>query len=145
GLPPPAGRRFPYPRPPDKPPHHWRRIMRKIGIIIGATVVVAIVAAGVFAFTFDINRYHQTIQSQMQKRLGRSVTLGQMHLRLFPLRFSANDLAIADDPNFSPDAPFLKAQSMDISVKLLPLLHKQIEVSSLTLRRPAINLIRNEA
>src|SRR5262245_63684375 len=84
--------------------------MRKIAIIIGAMVVVAIVAAGVFALTFDINRYRQTIQSQMQKRLGRPVTLGQMHLKLFPLRFSANDLAIADDPNFSPDPPFLKTR-----------------------------------
>src|SRR5262249_18620308 len=34
---------------------------------------------------------------------------------------------------------------MDISVKLLPLLHKQIEVTSLTLQRPAISLIKNEA
>jgi AsmA protein len=119
--------------------------MRKIAIFIGAIAAVAIVAAEVFALTFDINRYRQTIQSQMQKRLGRPVTLGQMHLKLFPLRFSANEIAIADDPNFSPDAPFLKAQYMDISVKLLPLLHKQIDVSSLTLKRPALTFIKNEA
>src|SRR5262249_3377650 len=46
---------------------------------------------------------------------------------------------------FSPDAPFLKAQLLDVSVKLLPLLQKQIEINSLTLQRPSINFIKNEA
>lgn len=119
--------------------------MRKIGIIIGAIALLTVAAAVIFAATFDVNSYRQIIQSQMQKRLGRPVTLGEMRLRLFPLRFSAKDLAIADDPGFSRDAAFLKAEHFDISVKLLPLLHKQIEVNSLTLQRPSINLIKNEA
>jgi AsmA family len=118
--------------------------MRKIGIIIGVIAVI-VVAALVFAATFNVNSYHQTIQSQLQQRLGRPVTLGEMRLRIFPLRFSAKDLAIADDPGFSPDAAFLKAQQLDVSVKVLPLLHKEIEIDSLTLQRPNINLIKNEA
>lgn len=118
--------------------------MRKIGIIIGVIAII-VVAALVFAVTLDVNSYHQTIQSQLQKRLGRPVTLGEMRLRIFPLRFSAKNLAIADDPSFSPDAAFLKAQQLDVSVKLLPLLHKGIEINSLTLHRPDINLIKSEA
>lgn len=119
--------------------------MRKVFIIIGVIVVLLIAAAMIFAATFDVNSYHQAIQSQFEKRLGRPVTLGTMRLRLFPIRFAAKDLAIGDDPRFNPDAPFLKAQQLDVSVKLLPLLHKQIEVDSLTLQRPSIDLIKNEA
>src|SRR5215471_4838745 len=119
--------------------------MRKIAIVIGITLILVIAAAVIFAATFNVNTYRGTIQSQLEKRLGRTVTLGAMRLSLFPIRFSAKDLAIADDPSFNPDAPFLKAQQLDVSVKLLPLLHNQIEVDSLALQRPVIDLIKNEA
>src|SRR5215831_1659331 len=118
--------------------------MRKILIVIGIILLV-IAAVVIFAATFDVNSYRQIVQSQLEKRLGRPVTLGAMRLSFFPVRFSAKDLAIGDDPRFNPDAPFLKAQQLDVSVKLLPLLHKQIEVDSLTLQRPVIDLIKNEA
>src|SRR5262249_5914518 len=119
--------------------------MRKIAIALGTILILLIAVAAVFATTFDINTYRRAIQSPLEKRLGRPVTLGEMRLRLFPIRFSAKELTIGDDPRFNLDAPFLKAQQLDISVKLLPLLHKQLEVDSLTLERPSIDLIKNEA
>lgn len=119
--------------------------MRKIGIGLGIILVLVIVSVGIFAATFDVNKYRGTIHSELQKRLGRSVNLGDMHLKLFLLRLGVQDLAIADDPRFSPDAPFVKAKELEVSVKLLPLLHKQIEIDSLNLERPSVNLIRNQA
>ena len=119
--------------------------MRKIGIALGIIILVIVVGALIFAATFDVNRYRGTIQSELEKRLGRQVNLGDMHLRLFPPRFGVQDLAIADDPRFSPDAPFVKAKELDVAVKLLPLLHKQIEISSLDLQQPTVNLIKNQA
>ncbi|HET9304802.1 MAG TPA: AsmA family protein [Candidatus Sulfotelmatobacter sp.] len=119
--------------------------MRKIGIALGIIILVIVVGALIFAATFDVNRYRGTIQSQLEKRLDRQVSLGDMHLRLFPPRFGVQDLAIADDPRFSPDAPFVKAKELDVAVKLLPLLHKQVEISSLDLQQPTVNLIKNQA
>ena len=117
--------------------------MRKIGIALGIVVLIAVVAAVIFAATFDVNKYRETIQSELQKQLGRPVNLGDMQLRLFPPRFGVKDLAIADDPRFSADAPFVKAKELDVSVQLLPLLHKQIEIVSLDLHQPTVNLIKN--
>src|SRR5258705_3033534 len=68
-----------------------------------------------------------------------------MHLRVLPPRFRVQDLAIADDRNFSADTPFIKAQVLDVSVRLLPLLHKTVEINSLDLQRPSVNLIKNQA
>ena len=119
--------------------------MRRVGIGIGIFILVVVAVLLIFAATFDVNKYHGTIQSELEKRLGRSVTLGNMHLSVFPPRFRVENVAIADDPRFSPEAPFVKAQELDVSVKLLPLLHKQIEVSSLNLQRPTVNLIKNQA
>ena len=117
--------------------------MRRVGIILGIFIGLVVIGVLVFAATFDVNRYHATIQSELEKQLGRRVQLGAMHLSVFPPRFQVENLAIADDPRFSPDAPFVKAQQLGVSVKLLPLLHKQIEIDSLALSRPNVNLIKN--
>ncbi|HYR42973.1 MAG TPA: AsmA family protein, partial [Terriglobia bacterium] len=119
--------------------------MRKFGIIAGIVFLVIVVAVLIFAETFDVNKYRGTIQAQLESRLGRPVVLGEMGLSFFPPRFRVENLAIADDPRFSPDAPFIKAQELDVSVKLAPLLHKQIEIDSLSLQRPSVNLIKNSA
>src|ERR1700739_2348901 len=117
--------------------------MRRFAIGLGIFIVLVVVALFVFAATFDVNKYHGTIQSELEKRLGRPVTLGNMHLSLLPPSFKVENPAIGDDPRFSADTPFVKAQELDVSVKLLPILHKQVEVNSLSLRRPNVNLIKN--
>jgi AsmA protein len=117
--------------------------VRKIGIALGIVVLIIVVGGLIFAATFDVNKYRGTIQSELQKHVGRPVNLGDLHLKIFPPSFWIQDLAIADDPRFSPDAPFVKAKELDVSVRLLPLLHKQIEISSLDLQRPSVNLIKN--
>jgi len=119
--------------------------MRKVAIIVGILVIVIVGALLIFVATFDVNQYRGTIQAQLQQHLGRSVNLGDMHLKVFPPSLSVRDLAISDDAKFNPDALFVKAQELDVSVNLLPLLRKQVEVNSLTLQRPSVNLIRNES
>lgn len=117
--------------------------MRKVLVAFGIIILVIVVAVVVFAATFNVNRYRGTIQSELQKRLGRNVTLGDMHLSVFPPRFRVNDLVIADDPAFNSQKPFVQAQELDVSVKLLPLLHKSVEIDSLELQRPNVELIKN--
>jgi AsmA protein len=119
--------------------------VRKSFIAIGITLLTGIVFVALFLATFDVQQYRGTIQSELQKRIGRPVTLGAMHLKLWPPSFGVQDLAIADDPRFSPDAPFVKAKELDVSIKLLPLLHRRIEIDSLDLERSNVNLIKNQA
>src|SRR2546428_13078383 len=117
--------------------------MRKVVIVIGIIILLIMVAAVVFAATFDVNKYRGTIQTELEKRLGRQVTLGDMHLSLLPPSFRVQSLAIADDPRLRSEKPFVQAQELDVTVKLLPLLHKSVEVSSLNLQRPPAEWIKN--
>jgi AsmA protein len=55
---------------------------------------------------------------------------------------AVSHFSIADDPNFSAQ-PFVQARQLDISLKLMPLLHKSIEIQFLRLRQPQVDLIRN--
>src|SRR6201981_2263832 len=119
--------------------------MRRFAICIGIFLVVIAVALFVFGATFDVNKYHGTIQSKLEKRFDRPVTLGNMHLSVLPPSFKVENPAIGDDPHFSADTPFVKPQELDVSVKLLPLIHKQVEINSLSLQRPAGNLIKTTA
>jgi len=118
--------------------------MRKIALIVVVVVAIIIVAALVFAATFDVNRYRATIQSELENRLGRKVTLGDMHLSVFPPRFRVLNISISDDPRFSTQKPFVQAQQLDVSVKLLPLLTKSVQIDSLGLKRPSVELIKNK-
>jgi AsmA protein len=117
--------------------------MKKFAIAIGVIILVLIVGVVIFAATFDVNRYRGTIQSELQKRLGRQVTLGEMNLKVFPPRFRVENVSISDDPAFATQKPFVQAQQLDVAVKLMPLLHKSVEVDSLTLVRPSVELIKN--
>src|SRR5580698_7658758 len=116
--------------------------MRKIAIVIGIVVLVIVVAVGVLFATFNPNDYRGTVQTKLEQQLNRKVSLGDMSLGLFPLRFRVANLSIADDPKFG-NRPFIQTQELSVSVKLLPLLSKSVEVESLALERPSVELIKN--
>jgi len=117
--------------------------MRKVGMAIGAFILLMIVGVVVFAATFNVNQYRGRIQTELEKRLNRKVSLGDMHLGLFPPRFQVQNLSIADDPKFNAANSFVEAQELDVSVKLLPLLHKSMEISSVSLQRPRVELVKD--
>src|SRR5882724_4666561 len=117
--------------------------MRKVGMAIGAFILLMIVGVVVFAATFNVNQYRGRIQTELEKRLNRKVSLGDMHLGLLPQRFQVQNLSIADDPEFNAANRFVEAQELDVSVKLLPLLHKSMEISSVSLQRPRVELVKD--
>src|SRR5438270_8336106 len=117
--------------------------MRKLAIAALVLVVLLVAAVLIVPHLIDINQYHSQIQEQLQKRLGRPVTLGEMSLGLFPPSFQVNNAVIAEDPRFNSSQPFANVEKLAVSVKLLPLIHKDVEINSLELNRPHIELIRD--
>src|SRR5512142_228197 len=107
--------------------------MRKLGIIVAIIVAVLVIVIVVVPMVLDINRYHGLIQAQLEKALGRPVTFGQMHLSLTPPSVRMDNVAIAESPAFGRGT-FASMDYIDASVKLLPLLHKDVQLQSLDLR-----------
>ena len=118
--------------------------MRKLAIVAIALVVVLVVAILALPHFIDINQYRGQIQAQLQQRLNRPVQLGEMSLGVFPLRVEVKDVTIGDDPTFHSTVPFAQVGQLNVSIKLLPLLSKNIEVNSLELKQAKIELIHNE-
>ncbi len=117
--------------------------MRKVGIIVLIVILLLVAAVLIAPHLININQYHSQIQAQLEKRLGRQVTLGQMNLSLFPPSFVVQNATIAEDGRFATSRPFAEAEKLAISVKFWPLLHKDVEVKSLELTRPHIELVRD--
>ncbi|MBZ5507555.1 MAG: AsmA family protein [Acidobacteriia bacterium] len=117
--------------------------MRKLFIAVAVIIVLLVAAALIVPRLIDVNQYHGQIQTQLEKRLGRQVSLGNMGLSLFPPSFQVENTTIAEDARFFTGRPFATADKLAVSVKFWPLLSKQVEVKSLELVHPHIELVRN--
>lgn len=115
------------------------RLLLAVLIVVGVLVVVIIAVP----FLVNADSFRPTIQSQLQSSLGRQVVIGGLSLSLLAGGVTADDIAISDDPGFSKGA-FLKAKSLTVGVKLLPLIFsRSVEVTAISIDRPELTLIHS--
>jgi len=119
--------------------------VKKLLIGVVALIVVFVIVMLALPHLIDVNQYRGEIQTQLQNRLNRPVKLGAMSLAVFPLRVQVQDVTVGEDPRYRSNLPFADVGELDISVKLFPLLSKTIAIHSLTLKRPKIELIKDQA
>jgi len=117
--------------------------MKKIAVVVGVIAGILVIVLAIAWFLFDVNHYRGTIQAQLEQQLGRKVTLGRMQLGLLPLRFQVADPVIAEDPRFG-SANFLRAENLNVQVSLPSLIRGSIQVNSVALRRPTVELVKNK-
>lgn len=116
--------------------------MKKLLIVLGGLLVLVVACVAMLPRLMDVNRYHDRIQVELQKSLGREVQLGQMSLGVFPPTFKVENAVIGEDPKYNSGMPFAKTAALNIRVKLGPLLHKDVQVESLQMVSPQVELIR---
>src|SRR5260370_27538747 len=104
-----------------------RRSMRKLGIAVLVLVVLLLAAALIVPHVIDINQYHDRIQAELQKRLGRSLSLGAVKLSLLPPSFAVQNAIIGEDGTFNTGRPFAPTEKLSGSVKFWPVLRNAVE------------------
>ncbi len=93
----------------------------------------------------NVNQFRPTIESKISAALGRQVQVGSLSLSLLTGTLGADDVSIADDPQFSPSS-FLTAKSLKVGVELTPLIFSRaVHVSSVAIENPTITLLKNPA
>ena len=119
--------------------------MKRLLIFLAALVLVLVVVVAGALMLVDANRFRPQIQASLSEAVGRSVTLGKLHVSVFSGSLSADDIRIGDDPAFGKQA-FVSAKSLEVGVRLWPLIvHRQLHVTSLTLDGPTVRLLQNRA
>lgn len=113
-----------------------------IGLLVGALLVIGVLFS--LPFLIDLNKYQDQYKPLLENALNRKVQLQDIRLTVWP-RIGARvaGFAVLDDPSFG-SASFTSLTSLDIGVKLLPLLSGRVEVEDITLRDPVITVIKNK-
>lgn len=117
--------------------------MRKLAILFLILLVLGVAAVLLVPYLLDVNSYHGRIQAELEQRLHRPVSLGTMQLKLLPLAFKVENVAIGEDPAFGPRKNFAEADELYVTAALWPLLHGEVQVQSLELKRPRIELVKS--
>jgi len=89
------------------------------------------------------NRLRSRIVNSISLALGRSVDVSSVSLRLLPQPgFDLENFVVHDDPAFGAE-PVLRAQEVTALLRMTSLLRGQLEISTLSLAEPSLNLVRN--
>ncbi|MGW8248121.1 MAG: AsmA family protein [Acidiferrobacterales bacterium] len=109
-------------------------------------LVLLLVAAAVAATLFiNPNDYKDDIVKVVHEKTGRELQLkGDIQLSLFPwLGLQLGQTSLGNAPGFGAK-PMASIDKVDVKLKLLPLLRKQVEVDTVVLDGLELNLARNK-
>src|SRR5262249_50334517 len=119
------------------------RLMRRLVIIVSIAVAAIVIVLVLGATLLNVDHFRPRIQAELQKKLGRQVTLGELHLNLFPFSIKVDGLSVGESPAFASPHPFATAKEVYASASLMSLIHGEPQVNELRLNQPQIELIRN--
>lgn len=115
-------------------------------ILLGLFIVIVLLIAGLLTLPFlvDLASYQDQYKPLIEHALNRKIELKGIRLTIWP-RIGARvvGFTVMDDPSFS-SSPFASLSSLDVGVKLLPLLSRTVEIEEITLRDPLITVIKNK-
>jgi uncharacterized protein involved in outer membrane biogenesis len=114
------------------------------GIVVVA-VLAALLAAAALSLNRIIDHERDRLLQQAHAALGRDIAADRISVHLWSgIGLRVDNLRVADDPRFAT-ADFVRAASVIVRAKLLPLLRGRLEVGRIDLTQPQIQLIRNSA
>jgi AsmA protein len=106
-------------------------------------VLVVIVVGGIFAITnlVNPNDYKPQISEAVKKNTGRDLRMdGDLKLTFFPwLSVETGALSLSNAPGFE-DGPMVDIGNAHISMKIMPLLSRQVEIDTVLLESPRVRL-----
>ena len=115
-------------------------------ILSAIPIVLILLAVVALKVMFTGDRLKGMIVPRVEAATGREMTMNDVSLRVFPsiaLELEGVTLSNIKGKGFSP-TPFLSIDGVRLDVKLLPLLAKKVEVTTLTVSRPYLLLEVNE-
>jgi uncharacterized protein involved in outer membrane biogenesis len=121
------------------------RILRYLLIGLGAVLLLAVIAVGVFLATFDANSYKPRIEAAARDATGRELTLaGPISLKpsLRPT-LTVSDASLANAP-WGSRPEMVRIGTLDVSLQVLPLIRGEVVIDRVTLVEPDILLETNK-
>jgi AsmA protein len=112
-------------------------------LVVLAVIFLIVFVLSLVPFVVNAEAFRSTIESELSSALGREVTMGHMTFAIMAGSLDADDLSIADDPQFS-NVPFIQAKKLNVGVEVLPIVfHHRVHITKLKIDTPSIQLIQN--
>jgi AsmA protein len=117
------------------------RLLKWVGIIVGALIVLIIALLLIVPRFVDINKYKPRIEGMVSETTGTPFSIGgDIDLSLFPwVGFSLSDVHLGNAKGFK-EKDFLSVEHFEVRVKLIPLISKDFQVKRFILKGPRIAL-----
>lgn len=118
----------------------------KYGLVPAVIFLLLLVATIiVLPVVINVQKYVPEIETQLSEATGRAVSIGpDLDLSFFPwLSVSLSDVKIGNPEGFLSD-DFIKIGSFETKIKLLPLLHRRVEISRFIIGGLEVNLERRK-
>ncbi len=117
--------------------------MKKALIAAAAVVLVIAIVALMAPFVIDLNQYKGAILSQVRPAVNRDVDFERVKLTVLTgIGAELQGVRIPENPEFARD-DFVTLDSLQVRLKLLPLLKGEVQISELVLRKPVVKIRRN--
>ncbi|MGB8692265.1 MAG: AsmA family protein, partial [Steroidobacteraceae bacterium] len=118
--------------------------MRALRIALFSVLALALlllVAAGLLLVFFDPNAHKARLQQAVLEKTGRQLLLpGDLKLKLFPwLAIEVGRASLANAPGFGA-AAMVEIERAQLGLKVMPLLHRRLEIGEVRLDSPTIRL-----
>ena len=105
-------------------------------------IVIVFLLLGVIAPYINAAAFGTEIQRALQGALGRKVQIGKLHFTILSgPGFLLEDVSISEDPRYGLE-PFAFVEALNVRVRPDKLLLGRIQISSLQLDRPSLNLVK---
>src|SRR5260221_2268041 len=117
------------------------RIVRFALLGLGGLLLLLLAAAVYLALFFDPNAHKAELQRLVHEQTGRELELpGELSLKLFPwVAIETGRATLGNAAGFGAE-PMVEIEHARLGLKLLPLLHRKVEVAAIRLDAPTIRL-----
>lgn len=108
-----------------------------IGLVVAAVIIVPLLV--------DLNDYKPEIEAAVQDKTGRKLSIvGDIDIFIFPwIGVSTGEISLSNAEGFLPNY-FAVIKQSNIKIKLIPLLSKEVEVSTIVFKGLELNLAKNK-
>lgn len=120
------------------------KVVKGLLYLLGALLSLIIILLIAIPLFVDPNDYRDEIGGIVKKETGRALTInGEIQLSLFPwIGIELGEMQLSNAPGFG-DSPFAQVKKVDVKIKLMPLLRKQVEMDTIILHGMSLNLAKN--
>jgi hypothetical protein len=113
-----------------------RRALKWAGIIVGALIVILIIAAIAIPYFLPLDKIKDMAAQKASEAIRRQVKIGKVSFNIFK-GIELKDLSVSNRPGFSKE-PFLSAGSIELKYDLWKLLRGSVAIDSVVIVRPEI-------